>query len=249
MFYVYEHWRTDRDECFYVGKGKGKRAYNMYKRNPFHKAIQKKVAKEGHAIEVKIVASNLTEQEAFALEIERIKFWRDSGADLANFTLGGEGTAGFPAWNRKEVICLEDNKIFKSATEAGIYYNISALSICDACNGKNRNAHGLHFMFTSDPIKTIKQIESEHAKRRKRVGKNVNYNGIIDGKDSIGRSAAGPMKNARKVLCIDDNIEFPSASAAARYYNLAKSAVIEMCLGKNKRVSVGGLKFKYLEDA
>lgn len=25
-FYVYEHWRLDRDECFYVGKGTGKRA-------------------------------------------------------------------------------------------------------------------------------------------------------------------------------------------------------------------------------
>ena len=26
IFYVYEHWRPDHDECFYVGKGKGGRA-------------------------------------------------------------------------------------------------------------------------------------------------------------------------------------------------------------------------------
>lgn len=27
IFYVYEHWRLDRDECFYVGKGQRKKAY------------------------------------------------------------------------------------------------------------------------------------------------------------------------------------------------------------------------------
>jgi hypothetical protein len=26
-FYVYEHWRPDKDVCFYVGKGHGRRAY------------------------------------------------------------------------------------------------------------------------------------------------------------------------------------------------------------------------------
>ena len=25
-YYVYEHWRPDKDVCFYVGKGKGGRA-------------------------------------------------------------------------------------------------------------------------------------------------------------------------------------------------------------------------------
>ena len=39
-FYVYEHWRPDRDECFYVGKGKGGRANVMYGRNRHHEAVQ-----------------------------------------------------------------------------------------------------------------------------------------------------------------------------------------------------------------
>ena len=26
IFYVYEHWRPDKDTCFWVGKGKGDRA-------------------------------------------------------------------------------------------------------------------------------------------------------------------------------------------------------------------------------
>jgi hypothetical protein len=90
-FYVYEHWRLDRDECFYVGKGSGRRAYDMSCRNQHHKAIRSKLNRIGSAAEVRIVASGLSEEEAFKLEVERIEFWNAAGADLANRTYGGEG--------------------------------------------------------------------------------------------------------------------------------------------------------------
>lgn len=93
-FYVYEHWRLDRDECFYVGKGKGRRAYMMRDRNSHHRAIMGKLSREGSGMEVRMVATGLTEDEAFALEVERIAFWRKSGADLANHTNGGDGVSG-----------------------------------------------------------------------------------------------------------------------------------------------------------
>jgi hypothetical protein len=94
-FYVYEHWRLDRDECFYVGKGKGSRAYSMKNRNKHHQAICAKLSRIGSAFEVKIVASGLSEQEAFVLECEQIAFWRNAGCDLTNLTNGGEGISGF----------------------------------------------------------------------------------------------------------------------------------------------------------
>lgn len=94
IFYVYEHWRLDRDECFYVGKGKGKRAYNLNGRNSHHRAIMKKLGREGSGMEVRMVAVGLTEREAFDLEIARIAFWRGIGADLANMTAGGDGVSG-----------------------------------------------------------------------------------------------------------------------------------------------------------
>jgi hypothetical protein len=95
MFYVYEHWRPDRDECFYVGKGKGKRANDMSIRNGHHKAIQAKLLRLGMGVEVKIFAGNLTEDDAFRIEKERILFWKNLGIDLANHTDGGEGVSGF----------------------------------------------------------------------------------------------------------------------------------------------------------
>lgn len=94
MFYVYEHWRPDRDEPFYVGKGKGGRANVMSRRNPHHTAIQKKLHSKGMSVEVRIVASSLTEEDAFRIEMERIAMWNSLGMDLTNQTLGGEGVAG-----------------------------------------------------------------------------------------------------------------------------------------------------------
>jgi hypothetical protein len=93
--YVYEHWRTDRQECFYVGKGHGRRAYDMRRgRNRWHKFLQAKLSALGTAIEIKIIADGLTEEEAFAKEIERIAFCKSDGADLCNLTSGGDGTSG-----------------------------------------------------------------------------------------------------------------------------------------------------------
>ena len=94
IFYVYEHWRLDRDECFYVGKGKGNRAYMMRDRNTHHRAIMDKLSREGSGMEVRMVATGLTEGAAFALEVERIAFWREAGVDIANHTNGGDGVSG-----------------------------------------------------------------------------------------------------------------------------------------------------------
>jgi NUMOD3 motif len=95
IFYVYEHWRPDRGECFYVGKGHGRRAYDMRRgRNRWHKFMTAKLSALGTAVEIKIISEGLTEEEAFAKEVERIEFWKNDGADLCNLTLGGDGPSG-----------------------------------------------------------------------------------------------------------------------------------------------------------
>ena len=90
LFYVYEHWRPDVDLPFYVGKGKGKRAWES-ERNYLHSRVVTELAECGLCLEVRLVAGELTEQEAYAFEEERIAFWRSSGVLLTNLTDGGEG--------------------------------------------------------------------------------------------------------------------------------------------------------------
>lgn len=93
IFYVYEHWRLDRDECFYVGKGKGRRAYARDGRNIHWTNIVAKLERTGFAYEVRFVATGLTEDDALLLEMERISFWKDK-SDLCNKTDGGDGVRG-----------------------------------------------------------------------------------------------------------------------------------------------------------
>lgn len=94
VFYVYEHWRSDSGQPFYVGKGFKKRAYQMTRRNRHHLFVQDYLKRIGASIEVKIVAASLTERQAFDLEIELIEKWLTAGCKLVNITKGGDGPSG-----------------------------------------------------------------------------------------------------------------------------------------------------------
>lgn len=94
IFYVYEHYRPDTGACFYVGKGYGFRKGSMSKRSLHHRNIQAKLARRGLEVSVRTIKTDLTEEEAFSLERERIRHWRELGVVLTNQTNGGEGTAG-----------------------------------------------------------------------------------------------------------------------------------------------------------
>lgn len=88
-YYVYQHVRLDTLEPFYVGKGKDSRAYSRWGRNKHWYNIVNKV---GYSVE--IVQDNLTEEEAFNLEIETIANYRKLEYKLCNMTNGGEGVSG-----------------------------------------------------------------------------------------------------------------------------------------------------------
>lgn len=94
-FYVYEHWRPDTDICFYVGKGKRRRALNLGHRNAEHGKIIAELGNKGMCAEVRMFASGLEEHDAFKIERSRIQFWRGLGVELSNRTDGGEGYSGF----------------------------------------------------------------------------------------------------------------------------------------------------------
>lgn len=91
-FYVYEHWRPDKQTCFYVGKGSAKRAWSMRGRNKMHYSIRKILESAGLSVDVRIVETDLNEADAFVLERQLIDFYGLN--NLSNFTLGGEGFSG-----------------------------------------------------------------------------------------------------------------------------------------------------------
>lgn len=150
IFYVYEHWRLDRDECFYVGKGRGNRAHRMSRRNKHHQAIVSKVHREGFGVEVRIVASGLDEDEAFRIECERIAFWREAGVDLANYTNGGQGCSGRKLTDeaKAKIGAAHKGKIVSDETKA----KFSA-----SRRGKKNKKHSNRLPYTEERKKAISQ--------------------------------------------------------------------------------------------
>lgn len=59
----------------------------------------------------------------------------------------------------------------------------------------------------------------------------------------------GPASQARRVRCLDDGLEYKSASEAARQYGVARSALIELCLKQKYRRTVGVFRFEYVEGS
>lgn len=120
-FYVYEHWRPDLDLCFYVGKGQRNRATSMKGRHPAHQRVVADLSAQGMCVEVRMVESGLTEEEAFDVERYRIGIWREMGVGLVNQTDGGEGFSGFV--RPKGIRLSEETKRKMSAARIGMKFS------------------------------------------------------------------------------------------------------------------------------
>jgi hypothetical protein len=98
QFYTYFHSKPGElniNNIFYVGKGTGRRAYELgvsYSRNQHHKNTVSKYGKENILVS-KIECSS--EQIALDLEKGLIKLLRRQGVKLVNQTEGGDGSPGF----------------------------------------------------------------------------------------------------------------------------------------------------------
>jgi len=90
MFFTYAHYKPEGG-LFYIGKGKRRRAYAMDSRNSHWQNIVNKHGKP----HVELLAHWDTEQEAFEHEKVLIACFKDMGYELANKSLGGEGSSGY----------------------------------------------------------------------------------------------------------------------------------------------------------
>lgn len=86
-FYVYTHRRADDGSVFYVGKGKGNRAWVSGGRSLFWQNVAAK-----HGLKVEVIFFG-TEEECFSVEKAKIAQLRDNGARIVNLTDGGEGSS------------------------------------------------------------------------------------------------------------------------------------------------------------
>jgi hypothetical protein len=100
-YYIYIHKRKTDNLIFYVGKGKGNRAYSTTGRNPHWNNV---VAKHGYTVE--IVKEFVLEQDAYNAEIDLIA---EIGLEnLTNLASGGGVNSGFK-WSKESRERLSKN--------------------------------------------------------------------------------------------------------------------------------------------
>lgn len=106
-YYVYSHIKKVDGTCFYIGKGKGTRAFSKSSRNQhWHRVVAK------YDYEVVLIAENLTEDEALLLEEQYIS--QIGLQNLTNQSTGGKKNSG---WKHQE---STKERISKSSIQASI---------------------------------------------------------------------------------------------------------------------------------
>lgn len=123
-FYVYE-WRRPDGTPFYVGKGRGSRDKSMNMRNAIFLRIVAKIRKSGQEPVVVRVREDLTETEAFELEMALVaKYGRlKKGGTLSNLTDGGEGVSGHAHDEQTRSMMAERRKL--RGPQGGGYKGVS----------------------------------------------------------------------------------------------------------------------------
>ena len=114
-FYVYAHVETDTGNVFYIGKGRGRRAYNFTNRNIHWNNKYNK-----HGCTVRILHENLSECDAF--DIEKKEIARIGRCNLVNYTDGGEGMSNPSAETRLKL--SESHKGIKKSDEEKLAISI-----------------------------------------------------------------------------------------------------------------------------
>ena len=236
-FYVYVHIRLDNNTVFYVGKGKGKRAYKP-KRNKFYNNVRKSCG-----CRVEIIKDKLTESQAFRLENKMIEYYVhtlgyginiDGYKDFSNETYltncswGGEGPSGYKFSEEQKQNLSESHKGKKLTEETK-----------QKMKGRipwNKGKKGIY------------HNSEEQNKKISEAGKGRKYS--EESRQKISEKLKGennPM--AKKVICITTGKIFNTIKEAKKYY---KCNNISACC--RKKIQSAGklngkpLKWKYLEN-
>ncbi len=195
---MYEHWRPDKDVCFYVGKGTGDRV-TLTKRpeNRHYFNVVRKLARLGMCVEVRMVASGLTNQEALVLEVERIAFWLDAGVKLANKTPGGQG-GGMIGRSHKE-------KTRKKISQALLGHGFSEESLVKmrgprGCSEKMKAALQATAAKKKGKIRGPLPVETRQKISAKLTGRKCNPLSVAQGACKRTGCKRGPMSQAQRTL-------------------------------------------------
>jgi len=107
--------------------------------------------------------------------------------------------------NQRQIICLDDKKIYASETEASKFYSISQSDISNVCLGKRGKAKGLRFAF------------------------------LIDYENGVIPIFIPYKRNLKRVRCIDTGQIFSSINEAGKEKGVLPTHISSVCRGNRKK--------------
>lgn len=234
FYYVYLH-RTLRGRVFYVGKGKGRRAWSSSSRSDVWKTIT-----EDCGLIVDIVIDGLSQSEAYAIECQQIAFYKSLGFELCNKTIGGGGAKGRISSEETKRKIGAANKIALKGQSIPLGTRIA---ISKALKGRSLSEEHRKNL-------TGKQRSDAH---RDALSKSLkgNKNGLGKKKTAEHVEAATKalrLRWSKPVLCLELNRHFNAVRDAAEFVRpgskLADGNIVACCKGRLTKAY--GYTWKYI---
>jgi hypothetical protein len=222
-FCVYAHIRQDTNDVFYIGKGSHNRVRQTSNRNLHWKRI---VAKNNGFKSI-IIADKLTEKEALTFEILLIKKARETSIPLCNMTNGGDGVSGYR--HTVEVCEAQRQRMLgKTVTKGKKHSDVAKLKMSRAKLGKKLSPE---------------HVEKVAASRKGRKYSEAYCKAISESLKGRKLSQEHKTKLCKPVICLTNNKEYPSVTAAAQELNLETTNISRCCKGVFKQTK--GYTFQY----
>jgi hypothetical protein len=223
-YYVYLHIRKDTGAVFYIGKGKGRRAFWSSQRNRHWHAIAQKAG-----FNVSFVSQGLTEEEAFRIEKETISHY--GRCSLANYTDGGDGASGAKK--------SEEHKAMMREKMTGRKFSPETIEkIRQAAKARSAEARAKH----AEKLRGRKHSEDHKRKiamagvgrvlsKEARAKISAYHAGRRKSLSAVAKMAASKSKAIR---CHNNNETYASMSEAARALGLKQSHISDVCHGRSR---------------
>jgi hypothetical protein len=228
IYYVYAYLRKDGTP-YYIGKGKGKRAWEKHN----HRSIPKEQTK------IIILEAKLTEIGALALERRMIRWYgrKDSATGiLRNLTDGGDGTSGgiCSAETKKKI-----SEANKGRNKGRILSSETRKKLSEA--GKSRKGH-IHSVETRKKMSKAGKGRILSAETRKKMSESQKGHGRIHSAETRRKMAE---TRSKIWFFIDPNgNEFPikNLTKFCRENNLGQTEMCRVAKGKKESYK-GWMKF------
>ncbi len=257
-FYVYLHKRKSDGSVFYVGKGHGPRFKSKSGRSKHWINIAKK-----NGVIVEFFAFNISESEAFEIEIDLIKRLRERGENICNIYDGGEGPSGFKHTKETKMKFrmaklgkpqMPSHAAKSRTARLGQKNTPEMIAITKKARSKRIiRSDGVCFKSVSDAVEFMENC-GEKA-----------YQGVISGcargerNNACGYSWSYDTSktptfretkyNTKKVKCVETGIVFESVTNAQKFLsNKLSRPVAHQCISKaaRKNGKSYGLRWSYI---